>query len=715
MFKKSLTAASVALAAASLATAANITVDPSATAQKIVGFGAGAAYYQSWITAMSSSMQKDFYDTAFNGLNLSLLRIGNWKQEDSKSIADDAAIVKAGKERLGNRLKIEMSSWSAPGNLKPSGSVNGSDNGQKHSKSENTLKTSSSDPYGKFVYSEFAGWWKKSLQAYAAAGITPDYISLQNEPDMEAEYEETLFDPTEGEIAGYKQALQAVRDSISTLANPPKIIGPEPLGIGYSNFEKYAKALDDKNLDGYAYHLYHAGDGNDNSGTNYLNPENFRKAMTAIGKNYGSDNKPIIMTEFCTMENAVREQDMLGLAHIMQVGFTSGKLNAYIAWELFWGEQNGQLIGVCPGEGWSSCTEAKLYINPEYHAMRHYSKFVNPGWRVVSSTADGSDIYAVAFRSADCDSISVIAINKGSAQNLNFSVNGYNPVYAVQSTESGEKSKTVTAGAIIDAPAKSITTVVFTTSNTAALQCEDSPIDDPYIDPNQNFGDSLVIVDYANETSAAGWKSDETLGKVTFETTALDGISKYVKVPLAGCAQDDCGYQHALFTIPDAAAVKEPLTKCTDLVFTMRSIDAEDASVNIGGAGGSTWSNYQYGNSAPAGSWAEVSVPLANEIDSTGAPFGSTQLSFNSDNAGIYIAKIVATGCGGSSAIKGMRTNFAASDLNKEAKVFDLNGNLLWSGIKGQALNADGTLRLDLKKGMYIVKTNASTMKVVRK
>ena len=88
MFKKSLTAASVALAAASLATAANITVDPASTAQKIVGFGAGAAYYQSWITAMSSSMQKDFYDTAFNGLNLSLLRIGNWKQEDSKSIAD---------------------------------------------------------------------------------------------------------------------------------------------------------------------------------------------------------------------------------------------------------------------------------------------------------------------------------------------------------------------------------------------------------------------------------------------------------------------------------------------------------------------------------------------------------------------------------------------------------------------------------------------------
>ena len=223
---------------ASSAFAATITVNPASTAQKVVGFGAGAAYYQSWITAMSSSMQKDFYDTAFTGLNLSFLRIGNWKQEDTTSVAADAAIVKAGKERLGNHLKIEMSSWSAPGRLKPSGSVNGN---QGHSKSDKSLKTSSNDPYGKYVYSEFAHWWKTSLQSYEQMGITPDYISLQNEPDMEAEYEETLFEPTEtGEIAGYKQALQAVRDSISTLANPPKLLGPEPLGIGYNNFEKYA-------------------------------------------------------------------------------------------------------------------------------------------------------------------------------------------------------------------------------------------------------------------------------------------------------------------------------------------------------------------------------------------------------------------------------------------------------------------------------------------
>ena len=125
---------------ASSAFAATVSVNPASTAQKVVGFGAGAAYYQSWITAMSSLKLKDFYDTAFTGLNLSLLRIGNWRQEDTTSIAADAAIVKAGKERLGNHLKIEMSSWSAPGRLKPSGSMNGSVNGQKVKK-QNTLKT----------------------------------------------------------------------------------------------------------------------------------------------------------------------------------------------------------------------------------------------------------------------------------------------------------------------------------------------------------------------------------------------------------------------------------------------------------------------------------------------------------------------------------------------------------------------------------------------
>ena len=37
-----------------------------------------------------------------------------------------------------------------------------------------------------------------------------------------------------------------------------------------------------------------------------------------------------------------------------------------------------------------------------------------------------------------------------------------------------------------------------------------------------------------------------------------------------------------------------------------------------------------------------------------------------------------------------------------------MNGNLLWTGIKSQALDVSGKLRLNLRKGMYLVKTKTS-------
>ena len=530
LFKTATLAALSTLAGVSTTQAATITINPADTKQEIIGFGGASVYYQNWIANLPAADQEVLFDTAFTGLNLSILRIANWLQDESKDLTDDINIVKAAQKRLGSHLKIEMSSWSAPGNLKPSGSLNGYDG---HSKSDKTLNKASGDAYGAYAYTDFANWWKRSLEAYAAQGIVPDYISLQNEPDMEANYEETLFEPTEtNEIAGYKEALNAVYDAVKGKA---KILGPEPLGIGYGNFDKYAKELDANKLDGYAYHLYHAMSG-DNSGTNYLNPENFRAPMKSIADTYGT--KPILMTEFCPMLDEPREEDMLGLAHIMQIGFTDGKLGGYIAWQLFYG-YHAQMIGVCPGAGWDLtgdgryvCEGKEIKIFPEYHAMRHYSKFVNPGWKVIGATSDNSNLYTVAFRSANGDSITVVAINKSAATELSIPVDNYTAIHVVQSVENGDKSKEIAPQETISLPAKSITTVVF-------------------------FSDT----------------------------------PSSIRTPVA-----------------------------------------------------------------------------SNLID----------------------------------------------DQNATAKVFDLNGNLVWSGLKGQALNADGTFRLNLRQGMYLVKTKNATMKAVK-
>lgn len=467
MFKK-LLPVSLALGV-SAALAASVTVNVNDTKQSVVGFGGGSVYYQNWLANLSKDDQKDLFDTAFTGLNLSFLRIANWLQDDSKDLSEDVMIVKAAKERLGDHLKIEMSSWSAPGSLKGSGGLNGYEAGGDSSKA--SLKKSSSDPYGKYAYSEFAAWWKKSYQKYSELGIAPDYISFQNEPDMFAGYEETLFDPTESDRkAGYAQALNAVYDAFAGVSPRPAILGPEPLGIGYGNFQKYMNALDDSKLDGYAYHLYHA---NNNSSLQpkdyYLDPESIRSAMSSIGSKYGTGSKPLVMTEFCPMQDDPLESDMVGLAHIMQIGFTEGMLNGYIAWELFYG-YHSQMIAICPGKGWDLTGEGKfvcsgkyIKINPEYHAMRHYSKFVNPGWKVVSAKADESALKTVAFKSADGDSVSVIVINTGNAAvNLDApAFDGYTAVHAVQSVENGEKSSAMKIAASYALPARSITTLVF--------------------------------------------------------------------------------------------------------------------------------------------------------------------------------------------------------------------------------------------------------------
>lgn len=707
----------VALASAVAASAANINVDPTSKKQEVIGFGGGSVYYQNWIASLPAADQKDLFDTAFNGLNLSILRIGNWLQDETKDLSDDVAIVKAGKERLGNHMKIEMSSWSAPANLKPSNSVNG--NSANGDSTKASLISSNNDKYGKYAYTEFANWWKKSLQTYANAGITPDYISIQNEPDMFAGYEETLFDPTEtSKKAGYAQALNAVYDALNGMANRPVILGPEPLGIGYNNFQNYVKELDQSKLGGYAYHLYHAGEGNDNSGNNYLIPENFRAPMSAIASSVGNSGKPIIMTEFCPMEDEPREEDMVGLAHIMQIGFTDGLLSGYIAWELFYG-YHSQMIGVCPGSGWDLTNEGKyvcegkeIKIFPEYHAMRHYSKFVNPGWKVISATTTEANLKTVAFASATGDSVSVIAVNTGKTaiELTNPALSGYGVITAVQSKENGLKSQPITISDCTVLPARSITTLVYKKGSAMATAtgCKDET-SAGYQEPVEVPAPDVVIVDYSTSTDVSNWAAmSDDLTPVTYSSTALDGVTGYASIPLAGCEQAECGYKSQLLNISSESA--KALQSCSKLVITMHSATSDNAYVNVGGANGGNWVDYEYGKLASGSSWSETAVKLEKEGGNK-----STALTFNSDISGIYIAKIVATGCTTkSTAIKPIR-NLMASDSHMAAKLFDVNGNLIWSGVKNQAIDADGSLRLNVRQGTYLLRTKAGSVKIIKK
>jgi len=441
------------------ATAATGTVTPGTKYQTIQGFGGGSVYYNSWLPQHPNKQM--IYDTIFNGLGLSYLRIGNWNQDSTATLTDDSTIIAEAKKRLGSHLRIIMSSWSAPGYLKASGQVNGSTNNTNLGARQNTLLKKNSA----YVYADFASWWLRSLQKYATKNIIPDDISIQNEPDMNADYAETLFGATETDsIAGYPQALKAVTDSLKKLTTIPRVLGPEVLGIGYGNFQKYAKAMDQSLVGAYNFHLYHGG--------SYTKPDDYNTIFATLATTYGT--KPLIMSEFCNM-NTHTAANMLSGAQIMINALTKANVTGYINWDLLWGDSTSQMIFVeNPWKQTPWTTTNGYVVEPEYHTIRHFSKFINPGWSRIDMTSDDANIRVAAFTSVNQDSLTVVAVNVGSAANtLTLAPTGYGvPKDFWQSQVGGalSKQKTITASQTSFAlPDSSISTFVFVKASAASI------------------------------------------------------------------------------------------------------------------------------------------------------------------------------------------------------------------------------------------------------
>ena len=165
----------------------SVRLDPSVTYQTVEGIGGGIVYYLDWVTTHKN--KAIVYDTIFTGLGISGLRIANWAQEDTADFKHEKEIMAEARKRLGKKFFTLMSCWSAPAYLKANNSLRGTGSG--------SVKASLKKQNGKFMYNEYGKWWRKSIERYQVVGISPDYVSIQNEPDMDATYEATLFNPTE--------------------------------------------------------------------------------------------------------------------------------------------------------------------------------------------------------------------------------------------------------------------------------------------------------------------------------------------------------------------------------------------------------------------------------------------------------------------------------------------------------------------------------------
>lgn len=385
--------------------AVTMDVRPATAYQSVEGIGGGIVYYLDWIAKHQKC--EELYDTVFNGLGLTALRMGNWAQEEDADLTLDSLIYAAAKKRLGDDFYVSLTSWSAPASLKSNDDMKGT-NDQGHS----SLKWAN----GGFLYKEFGAWWKRSLEQYRKVGIYPDYVSLQNEVDCNPSYYGMELNPDESVngVASYPKCLSAAAKEINSLPNPPKIIGPEVLGIGWDRVQDYVTPSDKSLLSAYSFHYYHSGKKEHEAiEQRYAYPDDFKEAMQGIYDTYQKDGKPLFMSENSPLRDP-NDMDPIYTAWFMTLAFTVNHVSSYTHWNLIWGDEGDACINIDTlfVDGKYQKIEGGYRVNGDYHAIRHFSKFVKRGWKMLYATTNDQNVLITAFKSPTDDAYTVILVNK---------------------------------------------------------------------------------------------------------------------------------------------------------------------------------------------------------------------------------------------------------------------------------------------------------------
>lgn len=370
--------------------AGTITVAMNERHQRVDGFGASVAWF---IDRIVEAPPEGVYQLLFPELGTDILRLRNRYQRTKPGDSDlswEVEIVRRATEALGYRPKILLTSWTPPARLKASGREDCSGN------QDCTLIKKN----GQFAYDDFADYWLDSLRIYQKMGIGPDYISIQNEPRfIPTGWEGCRFDSHESDkYPGYDRALTAVHGQLAKLASPPKIIGPESLGIHGSRVQDYLEYMNLDLVDVVAHHLYEMGgdgvwDWRDPGPDSYVGP---MREVAAATKN----SKPLWQTEFGTDEDNGIEGGF-ETAWLMHNSLVEEGVSAFLYWNLIW-EQGGGLVSVARGTATA---------RDQYYAVKHYARYVDPGYVRVSARSDTPELRASAFVSPGGDQLVMVVLN----------------------------------------------------------------------------------------------------------------------------------------------------------------------------------------------------------------------------------------------------------------------------------------------------------------
>lgn len=425
---------------------ADLVVDPEDTHQTVEGFGASLAWYQG--SLLTHPLADDLAEHAFAGLGLDILRFRNRyaRSEEPVDVAEEAAITERATASLGHPPRILLSSWSPPAALKAGG---------REGCNGNAAACTLVDDGDGFAYQGFAEYWVDSLAFYREAGIDPEWISIQNEPDFTPNgWEGCRFEPAEtAELPGYGEALAAVAAALADEGDEVALLGPEPQGVHYDKVPNYMAELDAELLDGVAYHLYEQG-GDGVWDWRTPGPDSYVSAMR--GAAAAARGLPIFQTEFQTDEDEFVDGGF-ETAWLIQDALVDGGVSAFLYWDLVW--PNSGLIAL-DGEG-------SYVLRDQYYAVRHFALHTDPGDVRVGTRTNVPGLRTSAFLSPDGERLTLVLLNVGDEAlsvtlDLGELAGRGSDVYQTE-FDPGQSRLWTELGALDDAldlPTRSVTTVV---------------------------------------------------------------------------------------------------------------------------------------------------------------------------------------------------------------------------------------------------------------
>lgn len=374
---------------------ASVTINPENRFQPLIGFGAGLASTEEAL--LSHPEMGALLDAMFENSGLEIVRFKNRFEGDNHSDLESAEeIISQATMRLGKAPTVFLYSDSPPASLKA--------NGSRTCTNFDVGCTLARNAEGGFDYVGFADYWRASLAAYAEAGVSPHYVSIQSNTDWlpgSADAETCRLLPREGlsmvvlgsgetveaEFAGYMEAFAAVRaavesSSLVTFAAPE--VGSSPM------VDSYASELEPAEYGALTFHLY----GEDALEGNRVHLERIGEIATEVGL-------PVIQSEMA--------ETGLNTAVLMHHTLVTAGGGAYLQRDFIVESAEEALDN--ESHSLIATDGDSFRLLPPYHALTHFARYTAQGWVRVDAQFEGGELLASAWLAPDDSALTIVLIN----------------------------------------------------------------------------------------------------------------------------------------------------------------------------------------------------------------------------------------------------------------------------------------------------------------